>query len=139
MKKAYAIIVSFIAFFEFSYIMYYGGFTFSPMDRTRAAPVTAAAAPVYTQPTSSYKIGSTRRPTTPPTFPPTSYNVYGPGDDPTAAPEYHQYVANTKTKKFHKPSCSSAKQISYANRAEYYCTREEMIRRGYDPCQHCYH
>lgn len=48
------------------------------------------------------------------------------------------YVANTNSKKFHYPSCSSAKQIKASNRWDFHGTRDELIRMGYDPCKRCY-
>lgn len=59
---------------------------------------------------------------------------------PTEAPgqsEVREYVLNTNTKKFHIPSCSSAKQIIDVNRQEYVGTREEIIGKGYDACKRC--
>lgn len=48
------------------------------------------------------------------------------------------YVANTNSKKFHYPSCSSAKQIKASNRWNFHGTRDELIRQGYEPCKRCY-
>lgn len=48
------------------------------------------------------------------------------------------YVLNTNTKKFHYPSCSSAKQIKDKNRDEYTGTRDELIDMGYSPCGRCH-
>ena len=47
------------------------------------------------------------------------------------------YVLNTSTKKFHEPSCNSAKKIIDANRQNYKGTRDEIIAKGYDPCKQC--
>ena len=47
------------------------------------------------------------------------------------------YVLNTKSKKFHYPSCSSANAISAANRDEYTGDRDDLIDRGYSPCGRC--
>ena len=44
-----------------------------------------------------------------------------------------QYILNTNTKKFHKPTCSNAATISDKNRKESYDTREELIAEGYKP------
>ena len=48
-----------------------------------------------------------------------------------------QYVLNRNTKKFHKPTCSSVKQMKEKNRQVYEGTREEIIQRGYAPCKRC--
>ena len=47
------------------------------------------------------------------------------------------YILNTSTKKFHRPGCSSEKQIKDSNRQEYTGTRDEVIGMGYDPCKRC--
>ena len=46
-------------------------------------------------------------------------------------------VLNRNTKKFHKPTCSSVKQMKEKNRQVYEGTREEIIQRGYAPCKRC--
>jgi DNA-entry nuclease len=48
------------------------------------------------------------------------------------------YVLNKSTKKFHKPTCSSAAAISPENREEYKGIREDVIAKGYDPCKRCH-
>lgn len=48
-----------------------------------------------------------------------------------------QYVLNRNTKKFHKPTCGSVKQMKEKNRQVYEGTREEIIQRGYEPCKRC--
>ena len=47
------------------------------------------------------------------------------------------YIVNTKSGKFHDPSCSSAADISDQNRLDFTGTREELIDRGYEPCGRC--
>ena len=47
------------------------------------------------------------------------------------------YILNTNTGKFHYPYCSSVKTIKDKNRQEFTGSREEVIARGYDPCQRC--
>ena len=55
------------------------------------------------------------------------------------ADEYEtDYVLNRNSMKFHFPGCSSAKKIKPSNRGEYHGTREELIRRGFDPCGRCH-
>lgn len=48
-----------------------------------------------------------------------------------------KYVLNTNTKKFHKPTCSSAKSMSGANKKEVSTYRQELIDAGYKPCGSC--
>ncbi len=47
------------------------------------------------------------------------------------------YVLNTDTKKFHKPSCSHADRIKAENRQNYSGTRDGLIADGYEPCKVC--
>lgn len=47
------------------------------------------------------------------------------------------YVLNTNTKKFHKPTCRSVKQMSAKNKKEVKDTRDHIISDGYDPCKIC--
>lgn len=44
------------------------------------------------------------------------------------------YVLNTKTKKFHKPSCSS---LPTTNRKDSSESRENIVAQGYEPCKRC--
>lgn len=48
-----------------------------------------------------------------------------------------EYILNTNTKKFHRPSCSSADEIKDENRQTYSGDREELISQGYEPCKKC--
>ncbi len=47
------------------------------------------------------------------------------------------YVLNTNTKKFHKTTCSSAKNIAPINRKDYTGTRDALIHDGYSACGVC--
>lgn len=47
------------------------------------------------------------------------------------------YVLNTRSKKFHLPSCDSAKTIAVDNYSEFQGSREELIAEGYEPCGRC--
>lgn len=47
------------------------------------------------------------------------------------------YIVNTSTNKFHRPSCSSADDIKESNRWEYHGTRGDLIEEGYEPCKRC--
>ena len=55
----------------------------------------------------------------------------------TAAGNTTAYVLNLSTKKFHRPSCSSAMQIKPENYASTTESREKLISDGYDPCKRC--
>ena len=47
------------------------------------------------------------------------------------------YIINTNTKKFHKPSCYSVKQMSQRNKKKYKGARKSLIDQGYSPCKNC--
>lgn len=47
------------------------------------------------------------------------------------------YVLNTKTKKFHNPSCPSVETIAEENKQEVSKSRDELIAEGYAPCGRC--
>lgn len=53
------------------------------------------------------------------------------------AADVHQYVLNTNSKKFHKPTCKSVGQIKDTNRQDVEATRDEVISWGYQPCKNC--
>lgn len=52
-------------------------------------------------------------------------------------PTGENFILNTNTKKFHKPSCGSVSTIKDSNRKDYTGTREEVINMGYSPCKRC--
>ncbi len=52
--------------------------------------------------------------------------------------EEKDYVLNTNTKKFHLPTCSSATEMSQANRQDRHDTRENIIADGYEACGKCH-
>lgn len=47
------------------------------------------------------------------------------------------YVLNKNTKKFHKPSCSSVKDMATKNRKDSTGSREEIVASGYQACKRC--
>lgn len=49
-----------------------------------------------------------------------------------------EYILNRSTKKFHDPSCQSAKQMKAKNAVYFNGTRAEVIAMGYDPCGNCH-
>ena len=48
-----------------------------------------------------------------------------------------EFVLNTSSKKFHKPSCSSISKIKQENKEVYKGSRDALISQGYDPCKKC--
>ena len=51
-------------------------------------------------------------------------------------PEYH-WILNTNTKKVHKPTCNSVKQMKEKNKKESNLSPEELKEQGYEPCKNC--
>ena len=51
--------------------------------------------------------------------------------------EEKDYVLNTSTKKYHRPSCSSVSKIKDKNKAERHCAKEELENEGYEACSNC--
>lgn len=47
------------------------------------------------------------------------------------------YVLNTKSLKFHYPSCGDVAAMAQGNRRDVTKTRDEIIEMGYSPCGHC--
>ena len=47
------------------------------------------------------------------------------------------YILNTNSKKFHKETCGSVKDISEQNKKVFEGTREDLIGQGYSPCGNC--
>ncbi|WP_449135113.1 DNA/RNA non-specific endonuclease [Senegalimassilia anaerobia] len=57
--------------------------------------------------------------------------------DSQGTSEQQDYILNVKNKKFHKPDCSAASDISSANKQDFTGTRDQLIARGYSPCGIC--
>lgn len=51
--------------------------------------------------------------------------------------EIHDYVLNTKTKKFHLPDCRSVESIKEENREDFTGGRSELMEEGFEPCGNC--
>lgn len=63
----------------------------------------------------------------------------GAGSEEGSATSYgsQEYVLNTKSMKFHRPTCSSVDDIADNNKQEATATRDELISEGYSPCKQC--
>lgn len=63
----------------------------------------------------------------------------GAGSEEDSATSYgsQEYVLNTKSMKFHCPTCSSVDDIADSNKQEATTTRDELISKGYSPCKQC--
>ena len=49
-----------------------------------------------------------------------------------------EYILNTKTKKIHKPSCSSVDKMTEKNKQETAESLEKLEKKGYEPCKKCF-
>lgn len=54
-----------------------------------------------------------------------------------AKTEAAEYVINTNTGKFHKPSCHSVSDMKASNRQSYKGSRNDLVKQGYEPCGNC--
>ena len=61
----------------------------------------------------------------------------GSEEEPTVSSNPQEYVLNTKSMKFHHPTCSSVDDIASNNKQEATSTRDELISEGYSPCKQC--
>lgn len=64
-------------------------------------------------------------------------SLSGESTDVSADTANTEYVLNINTKKFHKPTCSAAKQMKEENKQEYSGSRDDLIAQGYEPCKKC--
>lgn len=48
------------------------------------------------------------------------------------------YVLNTSTHKFHRPTCGDVDKIAAGNLSNVYDSRSNLIAQGYAPCGHCH-
>lgn len=48
------------------------------------------------------------------------------------------YVLNTNTKKIHRPTCSSVKDITLSNKQEYHGAADDLLKQGYTFCGNCF-
>ena len=62
---------------------------------------------------------------------------YSEAEDTAGDGQVQNWILNTSSKKFHESDCSNAASISEKNRDTVKCTREELIRKGYEPCGIC--
>ena len=66
-----------------------------------------------------------------------SGNDAGSEESSVTSHELREYVLNTKSMKFHRPTCSSVDDIADNNKQEATATRDELISEGYSPCKQC--
>lgn len=125
--KKYSIFVTIIALAELIYIL--SGAVGSGPENYAAASRSAAvvSATVAPRATAAPKSSSITRQYTAPRATAT----------PKPASSFNTYILNTSTKKFHKPSCGSVKQMLDKNKQTYNGPRASVINMGYSPCGKC--
>lgn len=69
-----------------------------------------------------------------PALPPVTSN---PQPAPSQPAVSMNYVANTRSGKFHRAGCSSVRKMSAGNRWDVYATRDYLTGLGYEPCKIC--
>ncbi len=59
------------------------------------------------------------------------------GDNQIQDTTTSEYILNTNTRKFHRPSCYHIKTIKEDNKESYTGSRDDLINQGYEPCKTC--
>lgn len=67
----------------------------------------------------------------------TAHSSAGTSNQSSASDAQQTYILNTKSRKFHLPTCEGAQDMSANNKQEFTGTRSELIDEGYSPCQAC--
>lgn len=67
----------------------------------------------------------------------TAADTTAPDADVSTSASAVDYVLNTKSMKFHLPSCDNIGAISANNRLDVHMTRDEVVAMGYAPCGGC--
>ena len=135
--KKYSIFVTIIALAELIYILA-GGIGASP--EKLSSSVRASVVSVATAAPSTRQYTAPRATTTPkPFFIAKSKATAAPKKRATPAPTpaVNTYILNTSTKKFHRPSCASVKQMAEKNMRTFTGPRSSVIDMGYTPCARC--
>lgn len=60
-----------------------------------------------------------------------------PVETPKPTPIQFTYILNTSSHKYHRPGCSSVKDIKPSNYKEFIGTTEELEEMGYQACKRC--
>ncbi len=104
-----------------------------PIDTVKTEQPTAASAPEQLE---TEKASLRAAPTAEPEEPePAETEAEEP--EPEETEPKVTYVANTNTKKFHIPGCSSVTDMKESNKRYFTGNREELIEQGYEPCKRC--
>ncbi len=89
------------------------------MPTASVAPFTSAVPPASALPSAS-------------AAPPTSIAPFA-----SAVPVEAAYVLNANSRRFHRPECSSLRDMKPDNRLDFSGSREEVLDMGYTPCKRC--
>ncbi len=100
-----------------------GKITFDKYEKKEEPPATSDTQEPNTDNSSAGKVGNGD-----------NFNTY---DNPSQQETTKNYVLNTNTMKFHRPSCNSVAKIAPENYSTYNGTRDGAISKGYDPCGKC--
>ncbi len=68
---------------------------------------------------------------------PTATPTPSPSPSPSIQPLIADYVANTATMRFHRPTCPGAATMKEKNKLPYVGDRADLIDQGYKPCGQC--
>ena len=105
-------------------------------SKSEIVPASSVVAPAVVESVTSSNVTpkeSTSSPETPVVAPSTS-----PSNTPATTPSTEAtYVLNKNSKKFHHSWCSSVNQMKEKNKEYSNSSRDEIIARGYQPCQRC--
>lgn len=146
--KKYSVFVTIIALAELIYILA-GGIGASP-EKLSSSVRASAVYSATSAPRSSVSSSASRPTSTPdPSYSDFSSLVKSlrsqssvttaPKKRATPAPtaSVNTYILNTSTKKFHRPSCASVKQMAEKNMRTFTGPRSSVIDMGYTPCARC--
>ena len=61
----------------------------------------------------------------------------GPAVSSGNSQEQQEYVVNVRSRIFHYPYCDSVKKMKEKNRQNFTGKRDQLIDKGYKPCQNC--
>ena len=61
----------------------------------------------------------------------------GPAVSSGNSQEQQEYVVNVRSRIFHHPYCDSVKKMKEKNKQNFTGQRNELIDKGYKPCQNC--
>lgn len=106
-----------------------------PTNKPKSTPTPKPASIDKPKPTPTPK--PTPKPTSAPTPTPKPENTPTPTPEPEPPNTECDYIANTNTKKFHKPTCGSVKKMKESNKWYYKGSKDDLIAQGYSPCGNC--